>query len=184
VPNQAPVAHAGEDREISYPGSTAQLDGSASIDNDGQIATFEWLAVSGPTNATIVTPFMPTTEITNLATGEYVFELYIRDNDGGESRDTVHVSVINTMRYEETMTTYPNPAISSINVQLTSDTMGTARVTIFNASGLVVKTMTKEKNQAQFFENVNISNLQTGMYYVEVMIEGKLRKITKFIKRQ
>jgi hypothetical protein len=86
------------------------------------------------------------------------------------------------MRYEEQMMVYPNPARSDVNVQLTSDTTGSTRITIYSASGVPVKAVVTNKSQAQLFEKLNISNLQTGMYYLEVIIDGKQRKIAKFIK--
>ena len=180
--NQLPIAYAGKDQEISYPTSSTTLDGELSSDPDGSIVSYQWTQLSGPANASFVTPTEPKTTVNDLQTGEYIFVLTVRDDLGSESADTMHVSVINTMRYQEVMNVYPNPAISSLNVQLTSDTMGTTRITIFNMSGSVVKSINKEKTQTQLFENVIISDLQTGVYYLEVMIAGKLRKVSKFIK--
>lgn len=182
--NENPVAVAGQDQSISYPASVVAVDGNASRDNDGSIAAYQWNMLSGPVQPSIAQPTSSSTNISNLQTGEYVFELVVTDDKGAISRDTMHVSVINTMRYEEALVLYPNPARSNINVQLTSDTMGVAKISIYNASGVLVSGTNTNKTQAQLFKNINISNLQTGLYYLEVIADGKQRKISKFIKQQ
>jgi len=40
-----------------------------------------------------------------------------------------------------------------------------------------------EKTQPHLLKSVNVSNLQTGIYYLEVILDGKVRKITKFMKQ-
>jgi predicted esterase len=184
VPNEKPIAAAGENQEISSPATSATLDGSHSADMDGNIVSYEWKLLSGPAAAFIQNSNAAITAITGLQAGEYMVELIVRDDNAAEDRDTVHISVISILRYEEVMTIYPNPAVSSLNVQLTSDTMGVATISIYNSMGSVIKSVKKDKTQAQLFENVNVSNLQTGLYYVEIMIGGKLRRISKFVKRQ
>ncbi|MGN7723894.1 PKD domain-containing protein [Chitinophaga sp. 22620] len=94
APNQAPEANAGSDREVVLPATVASLDGSASRDTDGTIATYRWAQVSGPLNATIVNGQGVTTNIQGLtATGTYIFELTVTDNDGTASSDRVSVVV-------------------------------------------------------------------------------------------
>ncbi|MBL7699549.1 MAG: T9SS type A sorting domain-containing protein [Chitinophagaceae bacterium] len=182
--NILPVADAGDDQTISFPDSSSTINGGNSRDEDGSIAEYSWTMIEGPTAATIVNPSSPSTLINNLSTGEYTFVLTITDNKGAIAKDTVHISVINTQRFTEDFRVYPNPAVSNINVQLTSDTLGTARIAIYSASGTVVHVSNVEKVQPQLLKNVNIANLQTGLYYLEVIVAGKERKITKFIKKQ
>jgi hypothetical protein len=106
----------------------------------------------------------------------------VTDADGLVSKDTVRITVINNMKYTEELTLYPNPARATVNVDLTSDTLGPTRVTIYNASGMVVHAHNTVKSQVRLFETVGISTLQTGMYYLEVIVDGKQRKISKFVK--
>jgi hypothetical protein len=184
VENQTPVADAGTDLTISYPDSTITISGANSNDVDGAIEDYTWEMVEGPAPATIVNPSSPAATVNNLRTGDYTFVLTVVDDKGAVAKDTVMVSVLNTQRFTENFRVYPNPARSDLNVQLTSDTLGTARVTIYNSSGMIVQAMNVEKSQPTMLKNVNISHLQTGIYYLEVIVEGKQRKITKFIKRQ
>jgi hypothetical protein len=184
VENVDPIADAGGDQTISYPDSSATINGGNSKDDDGTISGYAWTMAEGPAPATIVTPSNPSTLINGLETGDYTFVLTVTDNKGATSRDTVNISVINTQRFTEEFTVYPNPAVSNLNVQLTSDTMGMARISIYNASGMIVHVSNVEKVQPTLLKNLNIGQLQTGLYYLEVIVAGKERKITKFIKRQ
>jgi hypothetical protein len=179
--NQAPEAHAGSDQTIGTTDLHTSLDGSNSND-DNDIASYQWHQISGPATADIDSPAAAVTEVIGLQAGQYEFELRVTDAQGLVSKDTVKITVINNMRYEEGLALYPNPAKSTINVDLTSDTLGPTRVTIYNASGMVVHAHNTNKTQVRLFETVGISNLQAGMYYLEVIVDGKQRKISKFVK--
>ena len=48
APNQAPVANAGSNINITLPANNTTLDGSASNDPDGTISTYAWMKTSGP----------------------------------------------------------------------------------------------------------------------------------------
>jgi predicted esterase len=182
--NEVPVANAGGDQTISYPDTSLTINGTSSSDVDGNIADYEWTMVDGPAPATIINPSSPSTVVSNLQTGEYKFVLTVVDNKGAISRDTVAVSVINTQRFVEEFKVYPNPARSEVKVDLVSDTLGTTRVTIYNTSGMIVQSLNVEKAQPHLLKTLNVSNLQTGIYYLEVIVDGKVRKITKFMKQQ
>jgi predicted esterase len=182
--NAMPVANAGGDQTISYPDTSLTISGTQSNDTDGTIATYDWTMLDGPAPATIMNPSSPSTVINNLQTGEYKFVLTVTDNKGGVARDTVAVSVINTQRFTEEFKVYPNPARSDLKVDLSSDTLGTTRITIYNSNGMIVQSMNVEKTQPHLLKGIDVSKLQTGIYYLEVIIDGKVRKISKFMKQQ
>ncbi len=94
-PNQAPVADAGDDQTVDE-GSTVTLDGSASYDPDGTIASYQWTQTGGPT----VTLSDPTATQSTFVTppvdadgAELTFELTVTDEDGLQSTDEVSVMV-------------------------------------------------------------------------------------------
>lgn len=93
--NQPPVANAGPDQSISA-GATCILEGSASSDSDGSIASYSWRKVSGPTIALAnanqaVASFIAPSEATIQT---LVFELTVTDDEGVTSApDTVTVTV-------------------------------------------------------------------------------------------
>src|SRR5699024_8422477 len=47
-PNEPPAADAGKDRTLILPTNTVTLDGSASMDRDGEITSYHWKKRSGP----------------------------------------------------------------------------------------------------------------------------------------
>jgi ribosomal protein L14 len=95
--NVAPTANAGSDKNITLPTDSVTLDGGASSDSDGNIASYEWTQISKPSgapDAVISTPTGSSTGVSGLtAVGKYTFQLKVTDNDGAESTDAVDVTV-------------------------------------------------------------------------------------------
>lgn len=91
--NLPPQARAGDDQISIAPGNLVILDGSASADTDGTIATFLWQQISGPAAGTVQEPDQPATAVFGLSQGIYSFELTVADNNGAIGRDTVIITV-------------------------------------------------------------------------------------------
>ena len=93
--NVDPVAIAGED-QIVVTNELVTLDGSASADSDGAISAYAWSQISGQVvtlsaaNEAITTFTAPTQE------DILVFELFVSDEFGGTSSDTISILVQNT----------------------------------------------------------------------------------------
>ena len=92
VANQAPVANAGQDQNITLPTNTVTLTGSGT-DADGTIASYQWTKISGPTQFTIGSASLAKTNVSGLAEGVYQFELKVTDNAGATGKDTISVTV-------------------------------------------------------------------------------------------
>jgi gliding motility-associated-like protein len=90
--NQPPLANAGPDQSVILPTNIAILEGSGS-DNDGSIATYAWLKVSGPAITLGATNGANMT-VTGLIEGTYVFRLTVTDNGGASHFDEATVTVI------------------------------------------------------------------------------------------
>lgn len=94
-PNQRPVASAGPDITV-LGGDTFTLDGSASFDVDGTIATYEWVQEDGPA-CTIANPNQAITTVTTpvvVNSEPAIFRLIVTDEDGDSSLpDSVAVLV-------------------------------------------------------------------------------------------
>ncbi len=91
--NTAPVASAGNDQNVAT-GATVQLDGSASIDSDGDLITYSWTVASSPegsaaslSDATIVNP----TFVADLD-GQYTLELVVADSELQSVVDSVTIT--------------------------------------------------------------------------------------------
>ena len=86
VPNQRPVASAGEDRTVIV-NELVTLDGSGSTDSDGTITTYTW--DYGDTNSGSGV----STSHTYTAAGTYTVTLTVTDNEGLTGSDTAVITV-------------------------------------------------------------------------------------------
>ena len=93
--NQAPIANAGSNQTNIAAGATVTLDGSASSDPDGTIASYAWSQTSGTTvvlsNTTIAGPTF--TAPSTLNAQNLQFRLIVTDNNGATHSDTVDIGV-------------------------------------------------------------------------------------------
>ncbi len=88
APNRPPVASAGQGFSTAF--RDVVLDGSASIDPDGDAITYAWVSVGG--TATVLDPTSVRTRATLGATpGEYAFELTVTDSKGASTKTNVVV---------------------------------------------------------------------------------------------
>lgn len=94
VPNQGPVAEAGDDATVRKR-TLVTLHGEGSFDPDGDALTFTWTQALGP-SVVLSNPDSATPAFTPPASGTYGFELLISDGDGGIARDTVRIFAKNT----------------------------------------------------------------------------------------
>ena len=90
--NNAPVANAGPDQNLTSGTTSANLSGSAT-DANGDPITFSWSQISGPT-VTIADSSSANTAVTGLSGGNtYVFRLSASDGKGGIGVDDVQITV-------------------------------------------------------------------------------------------
>ncbi|MEF1171751.1 glycosyl hydrolase family 18 protein [Vibrio sinaloensis] len=92
--NREPIANAGADVTVVGP-ATVSLDGSASKDSDGTIASYQWSQVSGTpvalVGASSAAASFDVNEVTQTQT--LSFKLTVTDNEGATASDTVTVTV-------------------------------------------------------------------------------------------
>ena len=93
APNQAPVANAGSDINITLPANSTTLNGTGSNDPDGNISVYAWSKSSGPAAYTIANVNAASTAVTNLSAGVYVFTLTVTDNAGATASSNVTITV-------------------------------------------------------------------------------------------
>ncbi|MBV9086798.1 MAG: choice-of-anchor D domain-containing protein, partial [Acidobacteriaceae bacterium] len=93
-----PQANAGPDQLVST-GSTVQLDGSRSVDIDGDALAYAWSFVSVPTGSTAVLSNSTTVNPTFTAdvAGAYVVKLTVTDNEGNHVDSTVTISTVSVL---------------------------------------------------------------------------------------
>lgn len=93
APNQLPVANAGNDVTITLPQNSVTLNGSASSDADGNIASYSWAKISGPASFTISNANVVSPVISDLIEGTYTVQLTVTDNSGATNTDLISVTV-------------------------------------------------------------------------------------------
>jgi len=91
--NSGPVANAGSAQTVVV-GSFVQLNGSASIDVDGDMLTYQWSLISGPTgsHAQLSDPTAVNPSFTADVVGTYVAQLIVSDGTNFSSPSTVMIT--------------------------------------------------------------------------------------------
>lgn len=92
----APIARAGNDTTMHHPYKDYVLNGSASIDLDNNIVSYQWRLVTGPSNVDIKQyHFSDAKAYAKGLTkaGNYDFELTVTDADNLAAKDTVTVTI-------------------------------------------------------------------------------------------
>jgi hypothetical protein len=88
----APNANAGPDQTIILPANSVELNGSG-VDLQGNIASYKWSYVEGPSSFTIVNPNNAKTIVQNLVKGLYKFQLTVTNSDSLSGKDEVLIGV-------------------------------------------------------------------------------------------
>ncbi|HEY4875496.1 MAG TPA: T9SS type A sorting domain-containing protein, partial [Puia sp.] len=106
------------------------------------------------------------------------------DSYGQTSNATVTVSVMSDLRTAgSAVLLYPNPAQSTINLQLTSDSTGTMSVNIYDMLGNLVQSKQTEKSQSYYNAPFDVSRLAGGVYTMQIVIGTNKPMTAKFIKQ-
>ncbi|MEN7547767.1 malectin domain-containing carbohydrate-binding protein [Rapidithrix thailandica] len=96
--NVLPVANAGSDVQMYLPENSIVLIGSGQ-DSDGNIVSYEWNQLMGPTSITLSGENTATLTVSDMVEGVYEFELTVTDDKGGQGKDKVTVTVIEPVVY-------------------------------------------------------------------------------------
>lgn len=182
--NQPPVANAGADSSVVFPGAVYQLNGSESFDPDGLIIKYQWKLIDGSSTISILNPDEKISELGNLQPGYYVFELTVTDNHMAVNTDTLKLTVTSNLKItgENEAQLYPNPASSSSTINLTGNYTGTVFVKTYNLNGVVVLSGMFNKDQPIKSMDLDISQLKSGTYLIE-LTGSNFRKTLKLIKQ-
>lgn len=193
--NIPPIADAGADQTIALPVDSVRVYGTRS-DPDGPTPSFIWEKVSGPAGSTIYPNANALNPIfKNLIAGIYYYRIKVTDEDNAVTYDTVKVTVNSgggAVLDESTIETqspgklkvslYPNPVHDMLNVALNSSETGRTTIAIYDAKGSVRISEFTQKESRLLNKRVNINGLSSGVYYVQVIVNGK-RHTVKFVRQ-
>ena len=174
VNNTPPVAATAGDRTIQLPIEAVFADGTASYDADGSIKTYAWSQVSGPSTAEIINPDLAQTLIKNLKVGVYKFQLIVTDNAGATATAFFQVTVITSgpdTHTEDSARIFPNPAVSYIRLHVVRTGTTPLQVRIYDVKGRQHQNL-RFTTPDSFQTDININNMPTGYYLLEVRGEG------------
>jgi hypothetical protein len=95
--NSAPVANAGPDQTVAA-GQAVVLDGSGSIDADGDALSYHWMLTARPPGsaAAIADPGAAITSFVADQPGDYVVQLVVNDGELDSAPDTAVISTLNS----------------------------------------------------------------------------------------
>ncbi|PWT97797.1 MAG: hypothetical protein C5B52_13200 [Bacteroidetes bacterium] len=183
--NKVPIVQAIDSINVVLPADSTVLDGSTSYDPDGSVVSYNWVQLTGPNGASILTPGSPTTEISGLVAGIYQFQLTVTDNSGAAATKTVSVVVGNSGARSLTapmVSIYPNPVISMMNIKLDGQAQGRSSVIIYDVQGKAVLSEEFIKNGSLFTQPLDVSRLPAGTYFLQIRVDTQEKVVKKFIK--
>ncbi|MDI3322283.1 PKD domain-containing protein [Pinibacter soli] len=197
--NKAPYCNAGNG--FTSANNYVYLSGGASYDPDGKITSWAWNEVSGPNTASVLGANTMFPTVQGLIAGTYVFNLVVTDDLGATASAQVsftitsslagtaiasNASVVSADTKAVTATSAlslsPNPAQSYVNLVVNNETTGKMKVVIFDATGKAAKTIEYTKGQFDFRQQIDVTGLSQGVYYVQIVLDGKSLPTQKFVK--
>jgi hypothetical protein len=78
---------------------------------------------------------------------------------------------------------FPNPATNQVTVTFTNDFVGNYKFVVYDVKGKIVTQYNYSKQAGQVQQQLDISKLPAGMYYLQTIYEGNQKAVTKkFVK--
>jgi predicted esterase len=176
------------------------LDGSGSTPTPGsKIASYNWSKETGPNGFTIYNPTWSGTNINLREAGTYKFVLTVTDSlqvtdtaqitiyvGNASSTNQINGNVVTERTdviSQDRLNIYPNPVIGNINLNIYSGVTGNGMLRVFDSHGRMVYSSKFIKDTPLLQQQINIPNLSSGMYNVEIVIDSKKKLVTKFLKK-
>lgn len=181
MPNQSPIANTDTDLSINE-GTTVTLDGSASVDSDGQAITYLWTAPVGIalSSSTAVKPTFIAPEVKKDST--IIFSLIVNDGILNSVPSTVKVNVVNVIKVgiselsAQTLKVYPNPVTNELILENEGNTNKTEFEIINSVGQTVTLGITQDKTIVQ------TDHFTPGIYLIKLK-SGETIEFRKIIKK-
>ena len=170
-----PVANAGGFLNTTLP-SGAILDASASKAPSGNLVSYLWAKLSGPSGDQIQNPNSITTPVSFTQAGSYVYQITVKDNNGNSNSATTQITVktglVPPLANAGSNQTITLPSLASLDGSGSSDTSGTIASYLWNKlSGPGGDTI---QNPNTSITAVNFSQAGTYVYRLTVKDNNSL----------
>ncbi|MEL7004981.1 MAG: putative Ig domain-containing protein [Bacteroidota bacterium] len=150
---------------------------SVSLEGGGLLP--DWLAFDPQDNSLKGTPL-------NQDVGTISLEVKNTDEDGLFATDVFELDVIIVTAVSNYTNNgfkmYPIPFSSQLNINIQNDEVGLLVVTIHDLTGKLIYTETMIKDRVIFKSTVNASDLNSGVYLMQVDMNDKFKSVYRIIK--
>lgn len=104
------------------------------------------------------------------------------------SSETMDTSNQNTALHEENLIhsapiLYPNPVASTLSIRIDSKVTGDADILIYDITGKIADHTFATLQQGNNTLTTEVTNLQSGLYFAKIIINGQIASQQKFIKQ-
>jgi hypothetical protein len=84
----------------------------------------------------------------------------------------------------ETAMVFPNPATSTMNLQVSNNSIGTMTISVIDITGKLLMNQKVNKNASKIVTPINVSGLASGAYFLLINFnKSASNKSIKFIKQ-
>jgi|GEM_PF-3305315 len=109
-------------------------------------------------------------------------------NDGMNKSEVYNITIlventsgISSNDLHEKLQIFPNPVNEEFNVLFENDIIGEVVIKIINNSGSIIKEKIISKNSSILKKTIDVSNINSGIYFVEMILPNKRRITQKLI---
>lgn len=160
--NKLPVAKAGRDTVIYYPGNGFTLSANNSYDPDGRITLYKWKQLAGPSTALTGINSSASAAVTNLVPGTYVFQVLVTDDRGGTATASIKVTVL------ARSLAFVRASASTLNIFVGDGLSAPVSLSIFDRAGKLVQQEKLVKHTLTEPFTINIESLRSGVYFLRL----------------
>ncbi|MEA3445306.1 MAG: T9SS type A sorting domain-containing protein, partial [Bacteroidota bacterium] len=121
----------------------------------------------------ITYPAIITVDANNEIVDDIVFDI-----DNG----TVYYDVEEISAIGDGAKLYPNPAHNDLNIEFMLNKLSDVKISVLNALGQEIISVNQELSSGQQKINLDVSKLESGIYFINIEANGLDKKVLKFVK--
>ena len=99
-----------------------------------------------------------------------------------ENNNALCFTIKHNYAKNKTSLIFPNPTKDYITFYLTNDKISQFQASIVDITGKLVMQAVIDKQDRNFIEKIDVSELKQGMYFLIVELDSKTQEVQKFVK--